>query len=72
MTGPATDALTQLGRSTEPPTAPDRARLETVPNPDPDRVYLVRFTCPEFTASARSPASPTSPIWLSTTRRMRA
>ena len=44
-------ALTQLGR-------PDRdcrdrrttAVLETVPNPHPGLVYLVRFTCPEFTS----------------------
>jgi 7-cyano-7-deazaguanine reductase len=49
MTGPATEALTQLGRPTELPASPDRAKLETVPNPHPDRAYLVRFTCPEFT-----------------------
>lgn len=29
-------------------TRPDRA-LETVPNPAPDRPYLVRMVCPEFT-----------------------
>ena len=49
MTGPPTDALTQLGRPAELPASPDQARLETVANPHPDRVYLVRFTCPEFT-----------------------
>ena len=49
MTGPATDALTQLGRPTALPASPNQARLETVPNPHPDRAYLVRFTCPEFT-----------------------
>jgi 7-cyano-7-deazaguanine reductase len=50
MTGPAPDGLTQLGRPTQLPAAPDQARLETVPNPHPDLLYLVRFTCPEFTS----------------------
>ena len=49
MTGLPTDVLTQLGRPAELPASPDQARLETVANPHPDRVYLVRFTCPEFT-----------------------
>jgi 7-cyano-7-deazaguanine reductase len=49
MTGPITDALTQLGRPVDLPSAPDQARLETVSNPHPDRAYVVRFTCPEFT-----------------------
>src|SRR5512146_928168 len=49
MTGSSTESLTQLGRPAELPPAPDQARLETVPNPHPDEVYLVRFTCPEFT-----------------------
>ena len=43
-------SLTQLGRPTRLPGAPDEARLETVPNPHPDARYLVRFTCPEFTS----------------------
>jgi 7-cyano-7-deazaguanine reductase len=43
-------SLTQLGRPTRLPAAPDEARLETVPNPHPDARYLVRFTCPEFTS----------------------
>jgi len=42
--------LTQLGRRTRLPTSPDQALLECVPNPHPDLVYAVRFTCPEFTA----------------------
>ena len=41
--------LTQLGRPAAIPASPNEARLETVPNPHPDVVYLVRFTCPEFT-----------------------
>ena len=41
--------LTQLGQAVEPPSAPERAVIETVPNPEPDALYLVRFTCPEFT-----------------------
>jgi 7-cyano-7-deazaguanine reductase len=42
--------LTQLGRPTALPAAPDEARLETVPNPHLGARYLVRFTCPEFTS----------------------
>ena len=41
--------LTQLGQPMPIPASPNEARLETVPNPHPDVVYLVRFTCPEFT-----------------------
>jgi 7-cyano-7-deazaguanine reductase len=43
-------SLTQLGRPSEQPASPDQARLETVPNPHPATLYLVRFTCPEFTS----------------------
>ena len=49
MTGPRTDSLTQLGRPAALPASPERARLETVANPHPERSYVVRFTCPEFT-----------------------
>ena len=42
--------LSQLGRAVGIPTSPDQAVLETAPNPHPAEVYLVRFTCPEFTA----------------------
>jgi 7-cyano-7-deazaguanine reductase len=42
--------LSQLGRSTGLPPSPDEAVLETVPNPHPGLLYLVRFTCPEFTS----------------------
>jgi 7-cyano-7-deazaguanine reductase len=43
-------SLTQLGRPSEIPPSPDQARLETVSNAHPASLYLVRFTCPEFTA----------------------
>jgi 7-cyano-7-deazaguanine reductase len=41
--------LTLLGAKAKLPASPDAARLETVPNPDPKALYLVRFTAPEFT-----------------------
>lgn len=40
---------TQLGQRVALPSSPDEAVLETVPNPRPQTLYLVRFTCPEFT-----------------------
>ncbi len=42
--------LTQLGAKTDLPASPEAAKIETVPNPHPGTLYLVRFTCPEFTA----------------------
>ena len=42
--------LEQLGRPTPLPSSPQTAKLETVPNPHPQRRYLVRFTCSEFTS----------------------
>jgi len=42
--------LTQLGRPSALPASPDAALLERVANPAPDRPYVIRFTCPEFTA----------------------
>jgi 7-cyano-7-deazaguanine reductase len=44
------DGLTQLGRTVAAPTSPDAARLERVPNPHPGRLYVARFTAPEFTS----------------------
>src|ERR1700742_5151457 len=41
--------LTQLGRAVPQPVSPDKAKLESVPNPHPDADYLIRFTAPEFT-----------------------
>ena len=42
--------LRQLGHPTPLPASPEAALLETVPNPHPGVLYVVRFTCPEFTA----------------------
>jgi 7-cyano-7-deazaguanine reductase len=42
--------LTQLGQAAALPESPDKAVLETVPNPHPGTLYLVRFTAPEFTS----------------------
>jgi 7-cyano-7-deazaguanine reductase len=44
------DNLTQLGRPTALPASPDAATLEAVDNPHPGDLYLIRFTCPEFTS----------------------
>ncbi len=41
--------LTQLGRAVIQPASPEKAKLESVPNPHPDANYIVRFTAPEFT-----------------------
>ena len=41
--------LTQLGRAVVQPASPDKAILESVPNPHPGTNYVVRFTAPEFT-----------------------
>src|SRR6187397_1481601 len=42
--------LNQLGQRVAWPESPDEAELERVPNPHPDKVYLARFTAPEFTS----------------------
>ena len=42
--------LTQLGGKATLPASPDEAVLESVPNPQAGTLYLVRFTCPEFTS----------------------
>ena len=47
---PKTTRLTQLGRVARIPASPEKALLETVPNPHPGTTYLVRFVCPEFTS----------------------
>ena len=44
------EPLTQLGQRVAWPESPDEAELERVPNPHPDKVYLARFTAPEFTS----------------------
>jgi len=52
--------LSQLGRPATLPPSPDKAVLETVPNPQPKALYLVRFTAPDdvplSTASGRASA----------------
>jgi len=45
-----TEDLTQLGREARIPASPDEAVLESVPNGQAGTLYLVRFTCPEFTS----------------------
>lgn len=40
----------QLGRAVEWPDAPEKAQLDSVPNPQAGTDYLVRFTVPEFTS----------------------
>jgi 7-cyano-7-deazaguanine reductase len=42
--------LRQLGRPAAIPASPEAAVLESVPNPYPRMLYLVRFTQPEFTS----------------------
>jgi 7-cyano-7-deazaguanine reductase len=50
MTDAIRDSLTQLGARATLPASPGEAVLESVPNPQAGVTYLVRFTCPEFTA----------------------
>jgi len=50
MTDLTSHTLTQLGQAAAIPATPERAVLETVANPHPDTVYLVRFAVPEFTS----------------------
>jgi 7-cyano-7-deazaguanine reductase len=50
MTADSERELTQLGQPASIPPSPDAAVLETVANPQSEETYLVRFTCPEFTA----------------------
>lgn len=42
--------LRQLGAATPVPDSPGSAVLERVANPHPGRLYLTRFTAPEFTS----------------------
>jgi len=50
MTDVKSEHLTQLGHETRIPASPDEANLETVANPNPGEIYLIRFTAPEFTS----------------------
>jgi 7-cyano-7-deazaguanine reductase len=42
--------LKQLGVQAAVPVSPEAALLERVPNPHPRKLYLARFTAPEFTS----------------------
>ena len=46
----STTTLSLLGHAADLPASPEAARLERVPNPEPEATYLVRFACPEFTS----------------------
>jgi len=50
--------LEQLGRPVAWPASPDRAQLERVANPHPAKLYLARFTAPEFTSLCPITAQP--------------
>ncbi len=39
-----------LGGASEIASSPDAAKLDRVPNPHADTLYLARFICPEFTS----------------------
>lgn len=43
-------ALKHLGKTTEYPTHPDQAELDTFDNPSPSRDFIIQLDCPEFTA----------------------
>lgn len=43
-------SITHLGQTSSLPASPDAATLDYVPNPRTGRVYLIRFTAPEFTS----------------------
>jgi len=60
-----------LGTQSAIPASPEAAVLERVPNPHPRKLYLARFTVPEFTSLCPITASRTSRTWCSTTRRGR-
>jgi 7-cyano-7-deazaguanine reductase len=48
----------QLGLHAPAPTAPEQARLERVPNPHLDTLFVARFTVPEFTTLCPVTAQP--------------
>jgi 7-cyano-7-deazaguanine reductase len=49
---------THLGQTSTLPASPEAAVLDYVPNPRPDRLYLVRFAVPEFTSLCPVTAQP--------------
>ena len=50
MSEQRTYGLSALGHDSPVPGSPDEAELEVVDDPHADSLYLVRFTCPEFTS----------------------
>jgi 7-cyano-7-deazaguanine reductase len=50
MTEERYQGLSALGGGAAIPRSPEEAELEVVDDPYPDELYLVRFTCPEFTS----------------------
>jgi 7-cyano-7-deazaguanine reductase len=48
--GAARPSLRQLGRAVDAAASPEKAILETVPNPQDGELFLARFTAPEFTS----------------------
>ena len=49
-TKPSAKKKTQLGNQVAMPSSPEKAAIETVPNPHKGTKYLARFVCPEFTS----------------------
>ncbi|MEE2691026.1 MAG: preQ(1) synthase [Pseudomonadota bacterium] len=47
---PRAAGLKQLGQAVAASASPAEAALETVANPHPDALYLIRFVAPEFTS----------------------
>lgn len=50
MTSDIYKGRAELGRESTLPQTPDAAKLDPVPNPHPDTLYLARFVAPEFTS----------------------
>ncbi|GGY50550.1 preQ(1) synthase [Parvularcula lutaonensis] len=50
MTKNIYEGRAELGQESSLPRHPDEARLDPVPNPHPDTLYLARFVAPEFTS----------------------
>ena len=50
--------LTQLGHPAKLPDSPDKAAIEKIANAKRGTAYLVRFTCPEFTAHCPNTGQP--------------
>ena len=44
------EGVAELGQASALPQSPDEARLDPVPNPHPDALYLARYVAPEFTS----------------------